>query len=357
MKISVSLIVLFLLFSSHNSRTEQLKSSPVEVGKLLINDLLSRPEFMFYDTPDVFAVHYAEACTGYGAVKLAGMIQDKVLLQQLKDRYDRVTDEKLRNTANHVDVNVYGILPIELYLQTREHKYLEQGLELADGQWKDTLSGGLTSQTRFWIDDIYMIGALQVQAYRATGNLTYINRAALEINAYIEKLQQPNGLFFHGSEAPFYWGRGNGWVAAGLAEVLSELPKTNLYYGSILDAYTKMMETLVHYQDETGMWHQLIDHKESFRESSSTAMFAYAMSKGIKYGFLRKELYTDACVKAWNALTTYLDSDGKIREVCVGTGQSKEIEYYLDRPRTTGDLHGQAPMIWLATSLMNRSNR
>ena len=85
---------------------------------------------------------------------------------------------------------------------------------------------GLSGETRFWIDDMYMITMLQVEAYRATGERKYINHAALEMKAYLDKLQQPNGLFYHRADAPFFWGRGNGWVAAGMAELLRSLPPT-----------------------------------------------------------------------------------------------------------------------------------
>ena len=100
-----------------------------------------------------------------------------------------------QNTANHVDANVYGILPLELFIQNKEEKYFKQGIELADGQWLNPLPDGLTAQTRYWIDDIYMIGCLQVQAYRATGKMIYLERAALEIDSYIQKLQQPADSF------------------------------------------------------------------------------------------------------------------------------------------------------------------
>ena len=98
-----------------------------------------------------------------------------------------------------------------------------------------------------------MIGSLQVQAFRVTGEMVYLERAALETDAYIQKLQQPNGLFHHGPNAPFFWGRGNGWVAAGLAEILSELPANNPHYGSIANGYRRMMKTILQYQSEDGM--------------------------------------------------------------------------------------------------------
>ena len=350
----IFIIVLALIstFISCKVKEPQLKKSPETVGKLIINDLLSRPEFMIYETPGVYAVHYAEACAGYGSLKLAGLLNDKSLIANLENRYKKVEKENIPNTENHVDTNVYGILPLEFYIQTNNKNYLKHGIKLANGQWKDSLPNGLSSQARFWIDDIYMISALQIQAYRVTGNMIYLERAALTVKTYIKELQQPNGLFFHGPEAPFFWGRGNGWVAAGFAELLSVLPKNNPYYNSILNGYKKMMKTLIEYQNKDGMWHQLINHKESFKESSSTAMFGFAMALGVKKKLLPKTPYEETYVKAWNALTEYLNDDGKIREICVGTGQSLDINYYLNRPRITGDLHGQAPMLWFTYSLI-----
>lgn len=346
----IFLFPLLLLVLSHPAFTQS--RSPEVIGKLVIAELLSRPNFMMYKTETVRGVHYAEACAGFGAARLAGLINDRETLTALSTRYSRVIDENTENTANHVDVNVYGILPLELYLQLKEQKFLKQGMELAAGQWRDTLADGLTSQTRYWIDDIWMIGSLQVQAYRLTGDMIYLQRAAREIDSYINKLQQPNGLFYHGLDYPFFWGRGNGWVAAGLAELLSELPKSNPYYTLILEGYRKMMYTLVEYQAEDGMWRQLIDKAESYKETSSTAMFGYAMTVGYKKGLLPDEPFKAASEKAWNGLTTYINEDGKLRDVCVGTGQTNDINFYLTRPRSTGDLHGQAPVLWFAYSLL-----
>lgn len=335
------------------NEVNELNRTPDEIVRLLINDLLTRPDYMVYQTPGVSALHYAEICAAYGAVKVAGQLNDRKTIDAVIARYNDERATKIPNTANHVDANVYGILPLEIFIQTNDSSYLEKGMELAGGQWKDPLPNGMSAQTRYWIDDIYMIGCLQVQAYRATGQQIYLDRAALEIDSYIKRLQQPNGLFFHGPDAPFFWGRGNGWVAAGLAELLSELPETNPHYQSILDAYLKMMNTLVKNQSEDGMWHQVIDKTESFKETSSTAMFGYAMAQGIKKDLLPEIPYRKAYMKAWNALMDYINDDGKVREVCVGTGQSFDINYYFYRPRTTGDFHGQAPMLWFANVLMN----
>ena len=359
MKTKLLIPVVFCLITitacKTNSQVTSLQKSPEEIAGLIIKDLLSRPDFMIYRTPGVTALHYAEVCCAYGSLKFSGNVQDSLTLNKVIARYEKATPEFIPNTENHVDANVYGILPLEIYMHTKNKDYLNKGLYYAGGQWKDTLPGGFTSQTRYWIDDIYMIGCLQVQAYRATGDNIYLDRVALEIHSYIEKLQQEDGLFFHGPDAPIYWGRGNGWVAAGLAEVISVLPETNPYYPSILAGYKKMMETLLKNQSKDGMWHQVINKPESFKETSSTAMFGFAMAMGVKNGILPKKPFQAAYIKAWNALIEYIDEDGKIGEVCVGTGQSQDIQYYYNRPRIKGDFHGQAAMIWFASTLV--SNR
>lgn len=328
--------------------------SPEVIGKLITTDLLSRKEISMYPADMLTAVHYAEACTGFGAARLAGLLSDSVTIKKIAERYLKIIEEGPVNSANHVDANVYGILPLEIYKQTGDKRFLKQGIYLADMQWKDPLPDGMTNQTRYWIDDVYMIASLQAQAYRVTGKMIYLQWAALQADKYIEKLQQPNGLFFHGENAHFFWGRGNGWMAAGFAELLSELPDTNIHYKSIVAGFQKMMNTLLLYQSDEGLWRQLIDHKEAWLETSSTAMFGYAMVSGVKKGILSKEKFEPAYKKAWSALTKYITAEGKVTNVCVGTGQSQDVNYYLDRPSTTGDFHGQAPVLWFAYSLLDQ---
>jgi rhamnogalacturonyl hydrolase YesR len=327
--------------------------SPKTIAGLVIDDLLGRDDFMMYVSEHARGIHYAEACTGFGAAKFAGIVNDSSAIARLSQRYLRVIEDGIEITANHVDVNAYGILALELYMQTKDSRFFDQGIRLADVQWEPPLPNGLSNQTRYWIDDVWMIGSLQVQAYRATGKTIYLERAAMEIDSYLEELQQPNGLFHHGETAPFFWGRGNGWAAAGLAELLSELPSGDPHYPSIVAGYTKMMDTLLQHQAKDGMWRQLIDKEESWKETSCTGMFGYAISEGVRRGILPESEIATAYQRAWRSLTEYVTAEGKVTEVCVGTGQSKDLEFYLARPRIAGDLHGQAPVLWFACSLLS----
>jgi len=100
------------------------------------------------------------------------------------------------------------------------------------------------------------------------------------------------------------------------------------------------------------MWHQLIDGPDTWPETSGTAMFTFAFITGVKEGWLDAATYGPAAKRAWLALTDYLDADANLREVCEGTGTSPNRQHYLDRQRITGDLHGQAPMLWCASAFL-----
>jgi len=81
-------------------------------------------------------------------------------------------------------------------------------------------------------------------------------------------------------------------------------------------------------------------------------MFTYAFITGVKNGWLDDATYGPAARKAWLTLVTYIDDKGDIKEVCQGTNKKNDRQYYLDRERFTGDMHGQAPGLWCATELL-----
>lgn len=330
------------------------KLSPGEAGRLITENLLCRDYIFYRKEGHKEGLHYSEACAAVGALRYATLNQDKEILKRLVARYETMLDEdsELISGGLHVDLSVIGIVPLEIYLITDDKRYLKQGLTFADSQWEKPRKDGLTGQTRWWIDDMYMVGMLQIQAYRATGKMKYADRAARQMVAYLDKLQKENGLFYHGPECPFFWGRGNGWAAVAMAEVLKSLPEKHKLWRDIMRCYKKMFSSLLVFQSDNGMWRQVVDCEHAWDESSCTAMFAYAMAVGVNNGWLEEEMYKRAVKKAWAALAEHIDKDGNVREICVGAGQGKDLEYYLKRPRQCGDFHGQAPVLWLACELL-----
>lgn len=326
---------------------------PGAIGRRVARRLLASP-YMQTPAHGPQSLHYAEVVTWVGALQFAGLAGDKELSAQLVERFlpFREIESPRVPRTDHVDANVFGALPLELYIQGRRHLDRSMGLAFADSQWDQPRPDGLSRQSRFWIDDMYMITALQVQAWRATAETRYLDRAARTLEAYLARLQQPNGLFFHTLEAPIHWGRGNGWVASGLTELLRDLPAAHPQRPAIMAGYQKMMRALLSHQAANGMWRQVIDLPTSWEESSSTAMFTFAFVNGVKNGWLPEAEFGGAARRAWIALASYLNEEGDLREVCIGTGHSKDVAYYLARPRVVGDKHGQAPMLWTAAALL-----
>ena len=329
---------------------------PATVGKRVAENFLPR-KFRYETDPNKVreGVIYPEVITWYGALTLAQLTKDKTLQDKLISKFDFYLTEdgaKRINPAAHVDYRVFGIVPLEIYLINRDERCQKLGLAKADAQWETTTPDGITTEARYWIDDMYMIPAVQVQAFRATKDVKYLDRAAKAMVAYLDRLQKDNGLFHHGENSHFYWGRGNGWMAAGAAELLRDLPDNHPDRARILAGYRKMMKGLLDHQSEGGLWRQLIDKPDSWPETSGSAMFAFGMITGVKNGWLDGPTYGPAARKAWLALVDHLDENANLREVCVGTNKGFDEPYYNARPRTAGDFHGQAPILWSASALL-----
>ena len=346
------------------------KANPTRVGRLVAQRFVESPHNSFKPPAPPKSITYPEVCAWYGALKFAEVSQDKALLNKLTQRFMPFfdTEKHLVPRPWHVDYAVFGTVPLELYRQTKNKTFREMGKGFADVQWsipidspqtvKDAyqkfLDKGLTWQTRYWIDDMYMITMVQSKAFQVTRERKYIDRAAHEMLVYLDTIQKDNGLFYHAPDAPFFWGRGNGWMAAGMSELLSSLPQDNPNKPSILASYKKMMASLKKYQREDGLWGQLIDKPESWVETSGSAMFTYALITGVRNGWLDAKEYTPIARKAWIALVGYINKEGDIANVCEGTNRKNDYQYYLDRKQKTGDMHGQAPILWCVNALLKK---
>lgn len=367
MYIRVLVFLVIVSFQSVYAQTRLFKSfpegySPEEVGKLIA--------YRFVDAKHALHagkwISYPETFYWMGALKYANLQKDTKLVDLLQNKFEPLfsTESKYLPIKNHVDLNMFGSLPLELYQITKEQRYLDLGLPYANTQWevpqeakvaeREWAKKGYSWQTRLWIDDMYMITILQTQAYKATRNQKYLERAAKEMVLYLDELQKPNGLFYHAPDVPFFWGRGNGWMAAGVTELLRYLPENHQARPRIMEGYLKMMESLKAFQNSNGMWNQLIDQSDCWAETSGSAMFTYAFIIGVKHGWLDAKAYAAPARKAWIAMVDYVNNKGAVSEVCVGTNKKNDKQYYYDRPRSVGDYHGQAPYLWCVNALLEK---
>ena len=307
---------------------------------------------------------------GLDCARLAGQ---KDVEARLLDRFWPLLGEQAKfiPAPGHVDNTIFGALPLEVAYLTGDARAKKLGLSFADGQWsapgphttkspqnlplaeqERLFASGYTPETRFWIDDMYMITFLQIQAYRATGDEKYLNRAAKELALYIGKLQRADGLFEHADGVPYVWGRGDGWVAGGLALVLTHLKASNPDYAAVRAGYEKMMAALLRTQRADGLWGQLVDDPASWAETSGSAMFTFGCVVGVTRGLLDASKYGPAARRAYLALVGKLDAHANLADVCEGTVKKNDRDHYLARPRVNGAPYGQAALMWICNALL-----
>lgn len=348
---------------SVDGRDAHFQDWPAGAEPSVVGDKLAR---LFLAEEPEEPKHYKVACAWYGALAVTALLDDHTTLDALIDEYDPYvgTWDELLAGEGHVDENVFGIVPLEISLHDDGAVYLDEGLSLADHQVDN-----IEAQKRFAIDDMFMITALQVQAYRASGDENYLELAASVMVEYLEALQQPDGLFFHHQDFEHRWARGNGWFAAGMAELIRELPESDPNYEEVRAGYEAMMDGLLAYQVTQGagegLWKQIVNSSDSrnWAETSGSAMFAYALISGVKAGWLDAATYGPPARAAWLALTAKLTTDGRLGDISDWaykpeshqggpTYEGDEENYYFERPKLTGDNHGQAPMLWAAAELL-----
>ena len=332
---------------------------PLDIGKLAVNNFKSH-------TGDAYGgAGYAWTFTYVASLQFTKLIEDTATNTTLIMGFERYasggTAPPSNDTSSTVDDRAFGDLPLEIFIENQDSRSKKLGLDRADAQWANPGADGITKDARYWADDMFMITGLQVYAYRATKDLKYLTRSAQTMKAYLTALQQADGNFWHTKQSKAYWGRANGWVAAGMSELLTDLP-AGADRDTILAGYKKQMDGLLPLQiasgADAGMWRQVLDLASSNPESSCTAMFTFALITGIRNGWLKDAKYVTAARNGWLALGNKTNSSGILDKVCPGTGQAdagtlaSQQQFYASIALGSNDQHGQAPLLWAARALL-----
>lgn len=194
-------------------------------------------------------------------------------------------------------------------------------------------------------DDPFMTVPFLVREWTRTGDDSHLDAAVAQVLGTHARLREPtHGLLRHlwdlktSAPAGMFWGRGNGWMVLAHAELLAALPPDHPRRGEVLAAYVRHMEGIRRCADPAGGWHQVLDHPESWLETSATGMLTYGLARGVNEGWL-DESFADAATRGWTALQAKITPDGDLIDVC-GSTDTGDLAFYLARPRLQGDLHG-----------------
>ncbi|MBI4219442.1 MAG: glycoside hydrolase family 88 protein [Chloroflexi bacterium] len=238
----------------------------------------------------------------------------------------------------------------ELHARTGDGRYRDFLLQAAKGA-AEYVRARSADAASFRVEDVFFISAILGRAYRIAAENEFLN----VMTGYLDLMcaqQQANGLFWHAREAPFFWGRGNGFVALGLAEALAYLPPDHAVRERVLETHWRHVDAMADTQCPSGMLRQVLDFSGSYEEHSATCMFGYALASGMRNGWLERAKYESVLAMTWRAVAERIDAKGGVVSVCAGTGFQPDLRSYLDRPAISGhDDRGGALALWFATEM------
>lgn len=264
------------------------------------------------------------------------------------------------------DCGSIGAAMIKTYLKTKNKAYLPlidtiasyisgKQFRLPDG----TLARHRPQYQSVWADDMYMSVPFLANMGVLTGQKKYFDDAVKQVLQIAKRLYIPEkALFDHGwnvnsdgYDPRFYWGRANGWALMSMVELLGVLPKNYPGRDKILHLYRSMIRSLANLQDGTGFWHNLLDKTDTYTETSCTAMFTYAIAKGINEGWI-SHVYGPVAVTGWNAVTTRVLANGGVDGTCEGTTFAHDNTYYYHRGKSIYATHGYGPVLYAGAEMI-----
>lgn len=179
----------------------------------------------------------------------------------------------------------------------------------------------------WWADGLYMVMPVMTKLYKITGNQKYLDKLYdyILVSDSI-MLDNETGLYFRDGKYVWpkhksvngkkdFWARGDGWVLAGLAKVLADLPADYGHRDFFETKYRRLADAVVASQQPGGYWtRSMLDPEHApGPETSGTAFFTYGLLWGLNNGYLKGAKYEDAAKKGWNYLRgTALQQDGSI---------------------------------------------
>lgn len=246
-----------------------------------------------------------------------------------------------------------------------------------------TSEGGYWHKQRYpyqmWMDGLYMAEPFAVRYALEWGDEAdreaALDHVALQFLLAARYLRDPaTGLYYHGwdeakeqiwadpvtGRSQEFWGRAMGWYAMALVDVLDDFPEDHRDHAALVRLLQDYAEAVVNVQDPvTGVWYQILDQPNregNYLESSASAMFAYALLKGVRKGWLSERDFRGPGIRAYRGVVqefVRMGDDGLpslTQVVSVGglggdNDRDGTFEYYMSEPVVADDPKGVGPFI------------
>ena len=277
----------------------------------------------------------------------------------------------MESTRNPTDSERYRKAAEYLYIYLRYHY---PRIQRSEGE--NCFIHKTSYPDQMWLDGLYMGSAFYAEyvsmflpddneaweditlQFTTIHEHTYDTEKGLNYHAWSANPEDDNSFWARRSEpnkgcSQEFWGRGMGWYAAALVDVLEVMPREHPGYAKLSEIFKQVADGICRWQDATsGVWYQLLQYDNSFRsaggnpnylEASASNMFTYALLKGMKLGVLDIKEYCSAATRAYEGLiSTFITTNNQggidINDICrsAGLGPSSDRErdgtanYYLD---------------------------
>ncbi len=281
----------------------------------------------------------------YGIYKNYQITKNPQALQVVTDWFEARMDEG----APPKNVNTMAPLLVMalLYEDTKDSKYvpyLEQWANWAMYEMPRTKENGLQHATygpantnQLWDDTLMMTVLPLAKIGILLDHPEYVEEAKYQFLIHIKYLMdKKTGLWYHGwtfegnhNYAEAFWARGNCWITIAIPEIIEilDLKPTDSFYQFLVATLKDQVKELKKYQDESGLWHTLLDDDSSYLESSATAGFAYGLLKAVHKRYI-DPVYEEVADRAIDGLLAQIDDKGEVQQVSIGTGMGDSLEFY-----------------------------
>lgn len=306
----------------------------------------------------------------YGFWKYYKAHNDETYLSVLKEYYHR--QHQIGYPGKNVNT-VAPLLALACYAEAfQDQTFMDICIEWADwilNSFPRTQEGGLqhitsdcTNPQELWDDTLYMTVLFLAKMGQIHHRQDYIDEAVYQFLLHAKYLQDPvTGLWYHGWTfmerhhfAGAFWGRGNCWITLAIPELLNMEICSPPVRRFLLGILNQQAEALEKHQDESGMWHTLIDDPDSYLEASATAGFGYGLLYAINRGYLDQK-YLSVVQKALHAILDCVNRDGTVSQVSYGTPMGRESKDFYRKIPLQSMPYGQALAILFLSEAQKRS--
>ncbi|MBO5197312.1 MAG: glycoside hydrolase family 88 protein [Lachnospiraceae bacterium] len=220
-------------------------------------------------------------------------------------------------------------------------EWLMHGILRTEEQAFVHMVSGHTNDGQIWDDTLFMCVLFLARAGVIFERKDYLEETKRQFLVHLKYLtDKKTGLMYHGwtffgrhNYSKALWGRGNCWLTVGIPDYI-DIMGEYLEEGMkqyLLGCLAAQIEALSKCQEENGMWHTLLNEKESYEELSATAGFGYGIFKSVRKGYV-DSYYLSCAQKALKAVIRCTDEDGTVQQVSYGTGLSDNLQDYREIP-------------------------